>query len=133
MTVDVVQFGFSFLIIVGIWLGYTRIIGILPVETPFTVLLNLVLLFCVALEPFLYFVLFQTNDPVFLDFSSAAFTLDTGAMMGLLSGMMFMVLREEKVGVAHRLRPSAIKNFKVSMVAQIIGAATFLVSVSDVF
>ena len=39
MTVDVVQFGFSFLIIVGIWLGYTRIIGILPVETPFTVLL----------------------------------------------------------------------------------------------
>jgi uncharacterized membrane protein len=133
LTVDVVQFGFSFLIIVGIWLGYTRIIGILPVETPVTLVLNLVLLFCVALEPFLYYILFQTSDPIFLDFSSAAFALDTGAMMSLLSGMMFIVIREENVGVAHRLRPSAIRNFKVSMIAQVIAAAIFLASISEVF
>jgi uncharacterized membrane protein len=134
LTVDIIQFGFSFLIIVGIWLGYTRIIGILPVETPVTLFLNLALLFCVALEPFLYYILFQPNiDSVFLDFSSAAFALDTGAMMVLLSGMMFIVLREEKLGVAHRLRASALRNFKISMTAQIIGAAIFLASISEVF
>ena len=135
LTVDVVQFGFSFLIIVGIWLGYTRIIGVLPVETSFTVLLNLVLLFCVAIEPFLYFVLFQaqSGDLAFLDFSSAAFALDIGAMMGLLSSMMFMVLREEKRGVRHVLRPSAIRNFRISMISQVTGAAIFLASVSGVF
>jgi len=133
LTLDIIEFGFSFLIIVGIWLGYTRIIGILPVETSATLVLNLVLLFCVAVEPFLYYVLFQTSDPVLLDFSSAAFALDTGAMMALLSGMMFMVVREERSGIVHRLRPSAIRNFKVSLIAQAIGAAIFLVSVSDVF
>ena len=132
LTMDVIQFGFSFLIIVGIWLGYTRIIGILPVETSFTVLLNLLLLFCVAIEPFLYFVLSE-SDPVFLDFSSAVFALDIGAMMGLLSSMMFMVLREEKRGVRHRLRASAVRNFRTSMISQIIGALLFLASVSDVF
>jgi uncharacterized membrane protein len=130
---DVFQFGFSFLIIVGIWLGYTRIIGILPVETSVTLVLNLGLLFCVALEPFLLYTQFQTSDLAFQDFSTAAFALDTGAMMGLLSGMMLMVLREERLSVAHRLRPSAVRNFRISMIAQAIGAALFLVSVSDVF
>jgi len=133
LTVDIFQFGFSFLIIVGIWLGYTRIIGILPVETSVTLVLNLALLFCVALEPFLLYTQFQTNDPAFLDFSTAAFALDTGAMMGLLSGMMLIVLREERLGVAHRLRASAVTNFKISMIAQAIGAALFLVSTSDFF
>jgi len=133
LTVDIVEFGFSFLIIVGIWLGYTRIVGILPVETSVTLVLNLALLFCVALEPFLYYILFQTSDPVFLDFSSAAFALDIGAMMVLLSSMMFMVLREERLGVAHRLRASAVRNFKISMISQMIGAAIFLASISGVF
>ena len=133
LTVDIVEFGFSFLIIVGIWLGYTRIVGILPVETSVTLVLNLALLFCVALEPFLYYILFQTSDPVFLDFSSAAFALDIGAMMVLLSSMMFMALREERLGVAHRLRASAVRNFKISMISQMIGAAIFLASISGVF
>src|SRR5215471_6222373 len=70
MVGDVAEFGISFLIVVGIWLGYTRIISVLPIETPGTLLLNLVLLFCVALEPFLYYVLFQTSSNDFLDFSS---------------------------------------------------------------
>jgi uncharacterized membrane protein len=133
LMVDIFQFGFSFLIIVGIWLGYTRIIGILPVETSVILVLNLALLFCVALEPFLLYTQFQTNDPAFLDFSTAAFALDTGAMMGLLTGMMFIVLRQERLGVAHRLRASAVRNFKISMFAQAIGAALFLVSISDAF
>lgn len=105
LTTDIVQFGFSFLIIVGIWLGYTRIIGILPVETQGTVFLNLALLFCVALEPFLYYVLFQTSDPVFLDFVSSAFALDTGAMMGILSSMMYMVIRQEEHGGGSQAAP----------------------------
>ena len=133
LTTDIVQFGFSFLIIVGIWLGYTRIIGILPVETQGTVFLNLALLFCVALEPFLYYVLFSTSDPTFLDFASSAFALDTGAMMALLSSMMYLVVRQEEHGGVRRLRPIGLRNFKVSMVSQIVGAAIFLASTLEVF
>jgi len=120
-------------IIVGIWLGYTRVLSVLSVETSTTLLLNLALLFCVAIEPFLFYVVFQTSDLAFLDVSSSAFALDTGTMMTLLSTMMYLVVRQETRGTAHRLHPAVLKNFKVSMIGQAIGAAIFLASVSDLF
>ena len=139
---DVELFAFSFLIIVGIWLGYTRIIAVLPVETASTLSLNLGLLFCVALEPFFFYV-FQTAPtpptppatPItpFLDFSSAAYALDTGSMMALLSGMMFLVLRQDAHRKVRRLRQVSIRNFRVTMVSQAIGSVLFIISASDVF
>ena len=130
---DVVEFGFSFLIIVGVWLGYTRIVSVLPAESSGTIFLNLALLFCVALEPFLYYVLFQATVPAFVDFASAAYALDTGAMMGLLSGMMYLVVRQEGHAEVQKLDARSLRTFKVSMVAQGICAALFLVSASDFF
>ena len=129
---DVTTFGFSFLVIVGIWLGYSRIVSVLPVETSGALFLNLALLFCVALEPFLYYVL-QTAPVGFLEFSSEAYGLDTGAMMGLLSGMMYLVVRQEAHADVHRLHANVVKRFRMSMIAQGIGAALFLASVSDIF
>jgi uncharacterized membrane protein len=130
---DVVEFGFGFLIIVGVWLGYTRIVSVMPAESAGTVLLNLALLFCVALEPFLYYVLFQATVTTFVDFSSTAYALDTGAMMGLLSGMMYLVVRQEGHAMVPKLQTRALRNFKVSMVGQAICAALFLVSALHVF
>jgi uncharacterized membrane protein len=132
LTNDVVLFAFSFLIVVGIWLGYTRIVAVLPVETAGTLSLNLGLLFCVALEPFLYYV-FQTAAPGFLDFSSAAYALNTGSMMALLAGMMYTVIRQDARGKVHRLRQGSIRNFKVTMVSQAIGSVIFIISTSEVF
>jgi uncharacterized membrane protein len=129
---DVELFAFSFLIIVGIWLGYTRIIAVLPVETASTLSLNLGLLFCVVLEPFFFYV-FQTAPATFLDFSSAAYALDTGSMMALLAGMMFLVLRQDAHSEVRRLRQVSIRNFRVSMVSQAIGSVLFIVSASEVF
>lgn len=129
---DVLNFGFSFLIIAAIWLGYTRIVSFLSVETSGTLLLKFAVLFCVALEPFLYYV-FQTTAFAFLDFSSAAFALDTGAMMGLLSGMMYIVIYQDTRGKIHTVPRRMIRRFRVSMIAQAIGAAIFLFSVSGIF
>jgi hypothetical protein len=47
-------FAFSFLIIIWIWSGYTRIMILLPAEVRGTFILNIVLLFCVAIEPYLF-------------------------------------------------------------------------------
>jgi uncharacterized membrane protein len=132
LTNDVELFAFSFLIIVGIWLGYTRIIAVLPVETAGTLSLNLALLFCVALEPFLYYV-FETAPAGFLDFSSAAYALNTGSMMALLAGMMYIVIRQDARGEVHRLRQGSIRNFRVTMASQAIGSVIFIISTSDVF
>jgi uncharacterized membrane protein len=128
---DVGLFAFSFLILVGVWLTYSRIISVLPVETSGILILNLVLLFCVAVEPFLYYV-FQTAAFTFLDFSSTAFALDTGAMIAALSGMTYLVLRQENRGI-HRLSAGSARGFKISMVSETVGAAVFLVSSLGVF
>ena len=104
----------------------------LPVETASTLSLNLGLLFCVALEPFFFYV-FQTAPDAFLDFSSAAYALDTGSMMALLAGMMFIVIREDTHREVRRLRQVSIRNFRVSMVSQVIGSVLFIISASDVF
>jgi len=129
---DVLNFGFSFLIIAVIWLSYTRIVSSLSAETSSTLLLKFALLFCVALEPFLYYV-YQTTVFAFLDFSSAAYAIDVGAMMVLLSGMTYMVIRQEVQHEVHRLPARSIRLFRISMISRAIGAAIFLASASDIF
>jgi len=50
---DMVQFAFTFLILVTIWTIYTRIANVMPVESDLALGLNLSLLFFVAIEPFM--------------------------------------------------------------------------------
>lgn len=132
LTSEVGTFAFSFLIIVGVWLAYTRTVSVLPVETPGMQVLNLALLFCVVLEPFLYYVL-QVAPSGFLDFSSAAFALDTGSMMALLSGMAYATVRQETKGKAHRLSPDLLTGFKIATAAWAFAGGVFIVSASEVF
>ncbi len=91
----ITQFGFSFLIIIVISLQYTRIVSGLDVETPLTLYLNLALLFCVVLEPFLFYVL-ETTTAGLLEYSTSVFGLDIGMMQALLAGMTYLVIRQEK-------------------------------------
>jgi uncharacterized membrane protein len=55
VEVNVLDFGFSFVIIVFTWLGYSRTMAVLPVETSTTLYLNIVLLFLVAIEPYFFY------------------------------------------------------------------------------
>ena len=57
LALNVLLFGFGFLILVATWLGYSRTMAVLPVEVPFALVVNIVLLFIVALEPYLFYVL----------------------------------------------------------------------------
>jgi len=51
---DPATFGFSFLILITMWLRYTRITSVFPIETRRVNNLNILLLFCVSIEPFLF-------------------------------------------------------------------------------
>jgi len=46
MLVDISEFGFGFLILMSVWIGYTNIMSVLPVEDSTVVALNLVFLSC---------------------------------------------------------------------------------------
>jgi len=56
--------GFGVLIIVLTWLGYSRTMAVLPIDASSALLANLVLLFLVAIEPYLFYVLtsMRTRD-----------------------------------------------------------------------
>jgi len=51
---NIATFGFSFLILIFVWFRYTEIMSVLPVETTRTRALNTVMLFLVAIEPYLF-------------------------------------------------------------------------------
>src|SRR5216683_5236822 len=51
---SIATFGFSFLILIFVWFRYSEIMSVLPVETTRTRALNTIMLFLVAIEPYLF-------------------------------------------------------------------------------
>ena len=132
LAANFLLFGFSFLILVMTWVGYSRTMAVLPVEVPFTLLLNLLLLFCVALEPYLFFILAPVDSLDLLNTESIAYALDVGAMFLLLAALALLVVKEEHKpgsGGGHpRLHPVMLRRFRWVMKAETIVGAIFIVS-----
>jgi uncharacterized membrane protein len=112
---DLVGFGFSFLILISIWIRYTNIMSVLPVETSGTMSLNAVMLFLVSIEPYLLSLLlsgsFQVSGVAVLIFVSEAYALDLAGLtsiMGLLAHQLTIeerkLVKPELVGQYRRIR-----------------------------
>jgi uncharacterized membrane protein len=98
---DVVTFGFNFLVLITVWIRYTRIMSTLPVETATTMLLNVVLLFTVSLEPYIFNILRSANalsSPTISLFetASSSYGVDLGAMMFIMGVFTLALADEEK-------------------------------------
>ena len=131
---DIVTFSFNFFVLVSIWLRYTRIMSALPVETRRTMLLNSVLLFTVALEPFIYNILRSPNtanpvSPAVYEAASSSFGLDLGAMMLIMAVFTLALADEER-----RLVPaSMLKQINAEAVTWGVASGVFLISALPVF
>ena len=86
ITDGLMQFFFSFLIIVSVWVAYTNIVSEIKIESKWDFRLNLGLLMLVAVEPYLLFLLGQ-NDVEILKWASMAYALDIGLIMAILAGL----------------------------------------------
>jgi uncharacterized membrane protein len=131
---DIATFGFNFVILISIWLRYTRVMSVLPVETRGTLMLNGILLFTVALEPFIYNILRSGNSALKVSASlyeaaSSSFGLDVGAMM-LIMGVFTLTLADEE----RRLVPGGMtKGLRSEALGWFIAAGIFLVSAVPLF
>jgi len=96
---DIMGFGFSFIILISVWLRYTWIMSVLPVETGTTVLLNIVLLFLVSIEPYLFSLLNYAELTVFA-YASVLYALDLAGLMAILALFTKMLTAEERKLVA---------------------------------
>jgi uncharacterized membrane protein len=121
-------FGFSFFILIGIWLRYTDTMSILPVETSGTRSLNIALLFLVALEPYLFNLVAQTNS-FSGDVASAAFAADLGGVFAILA-LFNNVLASKKRGL---VGPDKISNYRLLRDLELVATAFFWISILPQF
>jgi uncharacterized membrane protein len=99
IIVDVLQFGFSFLILISVWFNYSNIMSVLPVEDSRTVVLNIVMLFLVSVEPYLFYlnaVFDLEQQEAMLNAASIAYALDMAGLMTILALFTHELTSEEK-------------------------------------
>jgi uncharacterized membrane protein len=134
---DLATFGFSFLILITMWLRYTRIMSALPLESRRVVNLNILLLFCVSVEPFLFNLI--TRSPLvnptpsalaaFGDATSKLYALDLGAMFAILGGFSLTLADEERKLIPKELT----RQYRIEGATMFIFGVLFGVSALPIF
>ena len=120
---QILNFAFSFLILISVWVGYTRIMSVLPVETGFVVLLNFVLLFLVSIEPYLLSLLGPGLGALH-EFESVLYALDLFGLISIEAFFSHVLTIEERKLVARAL----IHKQRIRRNGFIISALLFLIS-----
>jgi uncharacterized membrane protein len=131
---SLIEFGFSFLVLIRVWTRYTKIMGELPFDTDSTRNLNLLLLFLVSIEPYLFYLLFGSlgRHPTIVlssDFTTAVYALDLAGLFSVLGIMTYLLAQEEKTQHV----PELVRNFRFSANTQLVAALLFLVSADGFF
>jgi uncharacterized membrane protein len=130
LTNDILYFGFSFLIIINVWIRYTTTTSVMPVESPTLVRANILLLFLVAIEPFLFDVLAARGlSSAVGSQASVYYGIDIGSMNLILAYFTHVLTLEEKNLIPREL----IHRTKVARNLLLAAAAVFLVSDLPVF
>jgi uncharacterized membrane protein len=131
---DLATFGFSFLILISLWLRYTNIMSVFPLESRRVIILNIAMLFCVSIEPFLFNMVRNTpsgvSDPsAFADTVSMLYALDLGALFAIL-GMFTLTLASED----RKLIPKELlRAYRLSGASTVICALLFVFSALPFF
>ena len=127
-------FGFSFLILTFIWFRYTEITSVLPVETTRTRTLNTIMLFLVAIEPYLFNQLSFGFTPLAStslpqDVASATYGLDLAAIWTILAAFTHVLTIEERNLVA----PDLLRKYRLFRNLELIVGGLFFVSILPPF
>lgn len=122
-------FAFSFLILVTVWYNYSTIMAALPLETRGLVILNLILLFVVAIEPYLLYVLAYYGGNSVGEPASVLYAIDLAAMNAIMAAFAHVLAREERplIPPAMLRRMRSTRNVTAAM------AVIFLVTTLPVF
>ena len=122
---NILAFGFSFLILMTVWIRYTRMAAVLPFETAGTVYLNVLMLFFVAIEPYLFNLLFSASiSNSAANLTSTYYAIDLGGIFFCLA-YLTQSLTDEGKGLVPLQK---IKYFRAARNMEVASALVFLVS-----
>jgi len=129
ILIDISEFGFSFLILVSVWLGYWNVMSVLPMEDRTIVALNIGLLFLVSIEPYLFYlnITFDllAHEPL-LNAASITYALDMAGLMLILGLFTQQLAREEKGLVPKELLTRYKRVRTLLFIAAVLFAITIL-------
>ena len=86
-------FAFSFLILISVWYAYTRAMSNVRIETRSDVELNVLLLFLVSIEPFLFNELVVSSLPA--EYVSIIYALDLGGLFAIQAVLANSILADK--------------------------------------
>lgn len=95
LALQIGEFALGFLILIGVWRSYTSILGNVEVETSIALDVNILLLLLVALEPYLYNLLWaQSASSGLANAVSSLFSIDIGGVMVANSALLEIAFRQ---------------------------------------
>ncbi len=133
LALSLLGFGWAFVILGLVWVRYTRLMSVLPVETGSMMSANMLLLFLVSVEPYLYNLIPVSfvSLPGHLDsgITTALYAADMGSMFLILAYFTHELTIEERRLIPRKL----LANYRLQRNTTIVSAALFLVSTIPIF
>ncbi len=126
LLLSILYYAFSFFILVRVWYSYTQIMSYLRIETSRALNLNIVLLFLVSIEPFLFNELLHSSL-ILVQNISIIYALDLGGLFVIQAFLIQSVLADKD-------RPeSLLSHYRLVRNSEIIGAVIFFISALPYF
>ena len=119
-------YSFSFLILVGVWLSYSNLTSVLPAENGTLISMNILLLFLVSVEPFLFNQLFA--EGMFYNVS-IVYAIDLAFMFIILAFFNHAIADEKKSQVPK----DQLRSYKSARNYSLFIAGLFLISTLPFF
>jgi uncharacterized membrane protein len=132
LATDLLSFSFSFLILISVWLRYTGIMSVLPVENTTTRVLNVAMLFTVSLEPYLFnlVTLFsRASETVIVEYASIFFAVDMASLIIILTFFVHELTVEEK----QLIKPELVEPTRRVRNSMVLSALLFLLTMAPQF
>ena len=132
IVVDISEFGFSFLILVSVWLLYWNIMAVLPMGDRTIVGLNIGLLFLVSIEPYLFYlnITFDlASHELLLNMASILYALDMTGLMVILA----LFTRELAIEERQLVPKESMGQYKRARDVLLISAALFAITILPLF
>ena len=126
---DLVDFAFGFIVLIVVWLRYTGSIAFLTIETHGVLRLNVLMLFLVAIEPYLFNEVFGSLsgaqfDRALANVASAAYAVDLTLLMGVLASFEHLASKSPSIPPGSEIAES----FRRYRNIHLLVAGVFLIS-----
>lgn len=130
---NMLSFGFSFLILIFVWIRYTSIISLLPNtlrQKRSVFYLNVLLLFFVAIEPYLFNILHLSTTQDLASFASSMYAIDIGAIILILWILIQLLVHDYRT--SHKDHVPTVGHMRIAA-SSLAMSVMFFVSAAPIF